>query len=146
MPGPYVLIPYLLAKQRAYVSFTSALHLHGIIEQIPQVITLASVAHTREIRTRAGNFIVHQLSPSFFCGFGWHKSGAFLIAEPEKALVDCLYVSAFRKRQFSYFPELNFPKAFSFRKAEKWAGRIGNKRAAAHVLRRLAVLNTKPGK
>jgi len=71
--NPYLVIPYILPKQRVYVSFTSALHLYGIIEQIPQSVTLASVAHTREIKTTVGVFMVHHLSPSFFFGFDWKK-------------------------------------------------------------------------
>ncbi len=140
MPSPYAVIPYILPKQRAYVSFTSALHLHGIIEQIPQSVTLASVAHTREISTKAGAFAVHHLAPSFFSGFAWREPGGFFIAEPEKALIDCLYVSAFRKRQFSYFPELSFPGTFSFKKAAAWAGRIKSPSAAAHVAGRLKII------
>jgi predicted transcriptional regulator of viral defense system len=137
-PSPYSLIPYLLPRQRTYVSFTSALHLHGIIEQIPQVVTLASVAHSAEIKTASGQFVVHHIAPSFFCGFGWRKEGeGFLIAEPEKALVDCLYISAFRKRQFSCFPELRFGRDFSFKKAYFWAGAIKNLKAAANARRRL---------
>lgn len=146
MPSPYAVIPYILPKQRGYVSFTSALHLHGIIEQIPQAITLASVAHTREVHTSAGNYMVHHLAASFFTGFGWHKEGGFLIAEPEKALVDCLYVSVFRKRQFSYFPELNFPVAFSFRKAVSWAALIRSGAALKHVLKRLAAIKMAVGR
>lgn len=140
MPSPYAVIPYLLPKQRAYVSFTSALHLHGIVEQIPQATTLASVAHTREIRTKAGTFAIHRLAPAFFSGFYWREQGGFFIAEPEKALVDCLYVSAFRKRQFSHFPELHFPRAFSFKKAAAWAGRITSVKTSAHVLGRLKTI------
>ena len=102
-PSPYAVVAHLRPKQRFYVSFTSALHLHGIIGQIPQVLTLASVAHGGLIRTASGVFEVHHLAPSFFSGFGWREgAGGFLLAEPEKALVDCLYVSAFRKRQFSF--------------------------------------------
>ena len=138
MPGPYAVIAHILPKQRAYVSFTSALHLHGVIEQIPQVITLASVAHSGEIKTAAGAFTVHHVSPSFFLGFGWRDGAeSFLLAEPEKALVDCLYVSAFRKRQFSHFPELRFPKSFSFKKAYGWVDAIKNRKAAVHAGRRL---------
>ncbi len=48
----YSVIPFLLRRSRAYVSFLSALHLHGIIEQIPQSVTLASTLHTRTIRTK----------------------------------------------------------------------------------------------
>ncbi|PIU18651.1 MAG: hypothetical protein COT18_10075 [Elusimicrobia bacterium CG08_land_8_20_14_0_20_59_10] len=138
MPSPYAVIPYILPRRRAYVSFTSALHLHGIIEQIPQVVTLASVAHTKEITTNAGTFAVHHLAPAFFKGFSWREAGRFFIAEPEKALVDCLYVSAFRERRFSHFPELDFPVAFSFKKAVAWAAFINSGAALKFVLKRLA--------
>ena len=98
------------------------MHIYGIIEQIPQVITLASTVHTKEINTKLGVFSVHQIAPKFFKGFDWYKQkGSFLIAEPEKALVDCLYLARYKKKQFSHFPELSFPKTFSFKKAEKWA-------------------------
>ena len=85
--SPYAVIPYLFNRQRAYVSFLSALHLHGIIEQIPQTITLASIVHTKIIRTKLGVFSVHRISPRFFRGFDWYKGeSSFLIAQPEKAL------------------------------------------------------------
>lgn len=146
IPGPYAVIAHILPRQRAYVSFTSALHLHGVIEQIPQVITLASVAHSREIKTVAGVFAVHHLAPSFFSGFGWREgAGGFLLAEPEKALVDCLYISAFRKRQFSYFPELRFPASFSFKKANGWIDAIKSRKAALHARRRLELLKDTSG-
>jgi predicted transcriptional regulator of viral defense system len=143
-PGQYEVVPYLLPKQRVYVSFTSALHLHGVIDQIPQVITLASVSHSMEITTSVGSFRVHHLSPEMFCGFEWHGKRDFLLAEPEKAMVDCLYVSAFRKRQFSHFPELDL-RGFSFKKAAAWVGRIKSVRAAAHVSSRLAELKNMSG-
>lgn len=140
-PSPYSVIAHIRPKQRLYVSFTSALHLHGIIEQIPQVITLASVAHGGTIKTAAGVFAVHHLAPSFFSGFAWREgAGGFLLAEPEKALVDCLYVSAFRKQQFSHFPELRFPKSFSFSKAYDWVARIKSPKAAVHARRRLDII------
>lgn len=140
-PSPYATIAHILPKQRAYVSFTSALHLHGIIEQIPQVVTLASVSHTREISTKAGLFLVHHITPSFFAGFGWREgAGGFLAAEPEKALVDCLYISSYKKKQFSHFPELHFPRSFSFKKAEEWIKKIKNPKAAAHARKRLQAI------
>lgn len=121
----YSVIPFLMPRQRVYVSFVSALHLWGIIEQIPQVTTLASTGHTRLIRTRIGDFSVHKIAPSFFKGFDWYqRGGKFLIAEPEKALIDCLYLSACKKKQFGYFPEMYFPKTFSFKKAVRWAKEI----------------------
>lgn len=145
-PGPRAISPFeiissLFPRQRVYVSFISALHLHGIVEQIPQVITLASTAHTSTFRTKAGVFSVHQIAPAFFDGFDWYKrEGNFLIAEPEKALIDSLYLSSRKKKQFGFFPELNFPSEFSFKKAAMWAERIPEKNMRSYVLGKLKAL------
>ena len=136
--SPYALIPFLLPKNRSYVSFISALHLYGIIEQIPQVITLASTIHTKTISTKIGTFIIHQILPAFFDGFDWYrKTGDFLIAEPEKALIDSLYLSTRKKKQFRYFPELYFPASFSFKKAARWAEKIPDLRIKSYVKNKL---------
>jgi predicted transcriptional regulator of viral defense system len=136
--SPYVAIPFLLPSHRVYVSFISALHLHGIIEQIPQEITLASTSHTKVIRTNIGTFSIHQITPLFFKGFGWYKgTGSFLIAEPEKALVDSLYLSAYKKKQFGYFPELYFPKSFSFKKAKEWVRKVPDTKISSYVYQKL---------
>lgn len=140
--SPYAAIPYLLARHRAYVSFVSALHLHNMIEQIPQMITLASTSHTKIIRTKLGVFSFHQLTPEFFNGFNWYKgTGKFLIAEPEKALVDSLYLSARKKKQFGSFPELYFPKPFSFKKVRYWVRCIPDSKIRAYVLRKIDALS-----
>ena len=134
----YAIVPFLLPRHRAYISFISALHLHGIIEQIPQVITLASTAHTKLIHTKLGTFSVHQLTPSFFDGFSWYKErGSFLIAEPEKALVDSLYISACKKKQFGCFPELHFPQSFSFQRAKEWAKKIPDSKISSYVHKKI---------
>jgi predicted transcriptional regulator of viral defense system len=140
--SPYAAIPYLLTRHRAYVSFISALYLYNIVEQIPQVITLASTSHTKLIRTKLGVFSFHQLTPKFFSGFNWYKGGGkFLIAEPEKALVDSFYLSACRKKQFGHFPELFFSKSFSFKKVKQWALRIPDPKIRAHVFKKIGALN-----
>jgi len=139
--SPFEIIPYLFPRQRVYVSFISALHLHGIVEQIPQVVTLASLSHTKMLRTKAGVFSVHQMSPAFFDGFDWYKGhGSFLIAEPEKALIDSLYLSSRRKKQFGYFPETNFQTTFSFKKARRWIAQIPQKEIRLYVVRKLEEL------
>jgi predicted transcriptional regulator of viral defense system len=143
--SPYSVVPFLLPRHRAYVSFISALHLYGIIEQIPQGVTVASTCHTRTIRTKLGTFFIHTISPSFFKGFDWYKgNGNFLIAEPEKALVDCLYLSARKKRQFGHFPELNFPATFSFAKAGNWVKEINDVKIRIAVLKKLNEIKLKP--
>jgi len=139
--SPYSVIPFLFPQHRVYVSFISALHLYDIIEQIPQVITLASTAHSKMISTKIGTFSVHQITPLFFKGFTWYKGvSTFLIAEPEKALVDSLYISARMKKPFRYFPELYFPKSFSFRKAEEWAKQIPSPKISTFVRKKIAAI------
>lgn len=136
--SPYTVIPFLLPSKRAYVSFISALHLYGIIEQIPQVITVATTSHTKIIKTSIGTYAIHRISPWFFNGFTWYKGTEnFLIAEPEKALVDSLYLSSRKKKQFGHFPELHFPKSFSFKKAQEWVNRIPNAKIKTCVQKKL---------
>lgn len=139
--SPYAVIPFLLPRHRAYVSFISALHLYGMIEQIPQTITLASTSHTKIIHTKIGTFSIHQITPLFFDGFSWYKeTGSFLIAEPEKALVDSLYLSACKKKQFGYFPELHFPKSFSFKKMTEWVKKIPDSKISSYVREKLDII------
>jgi predicted transcriptional regulator of viral defense system len=135
------IIPFLFPRQRVYVSFISALHLYGIVEQIPQVITLAALSHSRTIETSLGVYSVHQIKPDFFDGFDWYKKeGTFLIAEPEKALIDSLYLSSRKKKQFGYFPELHFPPEFRFKKAIEWGKRISEPAIRSYVLNKLEAL------
>ena len=76
-----------------------------------------------------------------FDGFDWYReTGDFLIAEPEKALIDSLYLSARKKKQFRYFPELYFPESFSFKKAGQWAEKIPDLRIQSYVKKRLTKL------
>jgi len=139
----FALVPFLAGGRRAYVSFLSALHLHGIVEQIPQVVTLASTGHSKTIRTPLGVYKIHKIVPTFFDGFDWYRGeGTFLIASPEKALVDSLYLSAHRKKQYRRFPELHLAGSFSFRKAADWARKIPSSRARSRVLRDLERLRT----
>ncbi|MGB7568387.1 MAG: hypothetical protein WBM07_11025 [Chitinivibrionales bacterium] len=144
--SPFSIIPFLPAGHRTYLSFISALHLHGIIEQIPQTISCASIAHTHIFKTTVGTFSIHRIAPDFFFGFDWYKqTGDFLVAEPEKALLDCLYLSGRKGNQFQHFPELNFPLSFSFTKARRWAVRIKDLRLRKHVLNKLEEIHSTVG-
>ncbi len=97
----FQLVPFLAGNHQAYVSFFSALHLHGMIEQIPQVVYAATTAHTRRRMTPVGAFSFHRMSPYFFSGYDWYRGGrSFLIASPEKGLVDCLYLSSRKGKRF----------------------------------------------
>jgi predicted transcriptional regulator of viral defense system len=134
----FAAVPFLVTGGRAYVSFLSALHSYGIIEQIPRVATLAATVHSKTLRTALGTFMIHRITPAFFAGFDWNPGRrTHLIAEPEKALVDSLYLSAHKNKQYRHFPELRFPRAFSFRRAAGWARKIPSPRVRARVLKDL---------
>ncbi len=138
---PLALVPYLSGGHQAYVSFFSALHLHGLIEQIPQVTYAATTGHTRITKTPVGTFSFHRLDPRFFAGFDWYQDRQeFLIADPEKALVDCLYLSSRRGRRFGYFPEIDLTSRFSFRRAEAWVAQILDARIREYAAKRLKEL------
>ncbi|MGB3340348.1 MAG: hypothetical protein WBB37_02570 [bacterium] len=133
----FAVAPFLVGQHRAYISFISALHLHGIIEQIPRVIMVASTSHTRTIKTSVATYQIHRIHPLFFRGFILDKATRdFLVAEPEKALVDSLYISAHKKKHFGYFPELHFPRSFSIKKTEKWIREIRNSKIRVYVTRK----------
>jgi predicted transcriptional regulator of viral defense system len=139
--SPLGVVPFLVPHGRAYVSFLTALHLHGVIEQIPQTIEVAATAHGKRVVTPAGTFELHKLDPRVFDGFDWYGDRQdFLIASPEKALVDCLYLSTRRGKRFRFFPELSFPRSFSSRRAQEWALRIPDPRVRSKVAERLEAL------
>ncbi len=136
-PDPLTLAEYITAPHPSYVSLQSALHLHGMIEQIPNVIYLVSLGRTAQIGTRVGTFSVHHVGPQFFGGATLdHRTGVRL-ASPEKALVDFLYLSPARSRLFARLPELELSAGFSRGEARRWAGRIPSARVRTIVAREL---------
>jgi predicted transcriptional regulator of viral defense system len=140
---PFQLVPFLVGSHQAYVSFFSALHLHGMIEQIPQVVYAATTAHTRRRTTPVGTFSFHRVSPGFFSGYDWYsRGGSFLIASPEKGLVDCLYLSSRKGKRFGRFPEIELGKSFSKRKAWSWVDKIPDARIRRNVRSKLSFLLT----
>jgi predicted transcriptional regulator of viral defense system len=83
---------HLTAPMPSYLSLHTALHLRGVIEQIPEVIYAASLARTQRITTAVGSFSIHHLAPEVFGGFEETASGVKL-ATAEKALFDFAYLS-----------------------------------------------------
>ncbi len=137
------LVPYLAGRHRAYVSFLSALHFHGLIAQIPQIAFAATTGPTRLKKTTIGTYSFHRIAPNFFAGFNWYRGGQdFLIADPEKALVDTFYLSSRKGRRFGFLPEVDVTQ-LSFRRAMGWAKKIPDRRIRRYVVNRLEGLMKK---
>ncbi|MFQ6058987.1 MAG: helix-turn-helix domain-containing protein [Anaerolineae bacterium] len=73
-----------------YISFESALERHGILSQVPLVLTCASTSRSERRQTPLGEILFHRLRPALF--FGYRTEDGILWAEPEKALLDWLYI------------------------------------------------------
>ena len=83
-PDPLTLGDYVTAPHPSYVSLQSALHLHGMIEQIPNVTYLVSLGRTARIQSGVGTFSVHHVGPELFGGATLdHRTGVRL-ASPER--------------------------------------------------------------
>lgn len=136
-PDPLTLADYMTAPHPSYVSLQSALHLHGMIEQIPNVTYLVSLGRTAQVRSRAGIFSVHHVGPQLFGGATLDHGTGVRLASPEKALVDFLYLSPARSRLFARLPELELPAGFNRLEARHWAGRIPTARVRTIVAREL---------
>jgi predicted transcriptional regulator of viral defense system len=106
-------VPVLLGNEQGYISFLSALHLHGAIAQIPANVQVATTGHARTVRTPVGTFEFFQLKPEML-RVGVVFSDApkpYRIATVEKALLDTFYIATRKKRRFAKLPELNLADA-----------------------------------
>jgi len=135
-PDPYGLAEALTAPMPSYVSLQTALYLHGMIDQVPGVIYLVSLARTQKIATSVGVFSVHHVAPELFEGFESRADGTKL-ATPEKALFDVAYLSGGRSRLFAHLPELELPARFRRGRLREWTRRITASRKRSMVETRI---------
>ncbi|MFC1522294.1 hypothetical protein ACFL6Y_07780 [Elusimicrobiota bacterium] len=92
---PYETVGHIMAPWPAYISLYSALAEYGKIEEIPHIIYAVSPARRKKCKTPIGNFHIHHLPPDMIWGYSLRKTGqgSYLIAEPEKAFLDLIYLS-----------------------------------------------------
>lgn len=110
---PYAVVPRLLGNEQGYVSFLVALHLHGLISQIPGSIQVATTGHTRCLEAPFARYEFLHIQPAMMVeGFG--ASGTdppYFVASAAKALLDTLYIATRKGRRFASLPEVVVGKA-----------------------------------
>lgn len=79
-----------LLYRPSYLSFESALARFGILSQIPYTVTLATTRRSKKTTLEGTAVEYRQLRPDLF--FGYRIEKGLEIAEPEKALLDALYL------------------------------------------------------
>lgn len=87
----------MVLRHPSYISMEYALSFHSILSQTTYTITLITQKQPYTYRHEKGVFEYHQISKRLFWGF--KKMGNFLMAEPEKALLDLIYIRLVRNRE-----------------------------------------------
>lgn len=88
-------IAFLLC-QPSYLSLESALAWYGFIPEIVYAFTSVTSRITRTFENPCGRFIYRHLNSRLFWGYVEMKTdqGPYLLAEPEKALLDYFYLNS----------------------------------------------------
>ena len=79
----------------SYISLESALVDRGIISQSPAVLTCVTIGYPKTFSSRSVTIVYRKISQELFWGFEEKRTryNTYRIAEPEKALLDCIYLS-----------------------------------------------------
>jgi len=127
--SPYAVVPSLFrTDDEAYVSVVSALNLHGMIDQIPSMVHVVTRGQRHRLSTPFATYEFHSLQDALFGGFEpYSRTGAFMLALPEKALFDTLYFSTRRGRRFVHLPEVELNPEFSRKELSRWISRIAHR-------------------
>lgn len=80
----------MVLRYPSYLSMEYALSKHGILSQTVYTFTLVTTKLPYTYRTEGAVYEYHQISKNLF--WGYKKEGLVQIAEPEKALLDLIYI------------------------------------------------------
>ncbi|MFB6181647.1 MAG: hypothetical protein ABEJ24_02000 [Candidatus Magasanikbacteria bacterium] len=80
--------------QPSYISLRYALHHYNLIPDVVHGITAITTKKTNEFRNDFGYFSYKHIKPELFFGYTVRSNGSrkYLLAEPEKALLDYFYL------------------------------------------------------
>ena len=123
----------------SYVSLESALGYYGLIPEMVSDVTSVTSKKTARFKNELGQFIYQHLKPDVFKGYRSFKDEAgmdVLIADPEKALVDFLYLNLGKfkvsaKDVFGGSYRFQNTEQLNRRKIISWARSFKNKRLKA---------------
>ncbi len=85
-----------LLYEPSYVSLESALNYYGFIPEMVPVTTAVGTKTTRTFENEYGRFSYRHISPKLFFGYVPRETaaGKYLLAEPEKAVLDFVYLNS----------------------------------------------------
>ena len=82
-----------LVYEPSYISLESALKHYGLIPEMVQAVTSVTPRTTRSFTNEYGRFIYRHIRSDLFWGYRASETthGKYLMAEPEKAVLDYMY-------------------------------------------------------
>ncbi len=106
--------------QPSYVSLEWALSEYGLIPEMVYNVTSVSSRATRKYKNELGTFIYRHIKEDLFFGYNKiNKDGqVYLLAEPEKALLDYLYFNYHRIKNKADIEELRLNQ-FNVKKLDR---------------------------
>ena len=115
----------------SYVSLESVLQMCGVIPEVVGKVTSVTTVTSKEIKTGEGVFLYSKIAKELFFGYEKvkdEKSGLYYnLAEPEKALLDWIYVRRVKSLEGERvdMSELNKKKLRSYVKIyPKWVRKV----------------------
>lgn len=96
-----------------YLSLEKALSYYGFIPEMVYALTLVTPKTTRKFKNILGTYNYHHIKSSLFFGYRQVKGNYFpyLLAEPEKALLDYIYMNLKKLKTKSDIQELRLNQA-----------------------------------
>lgn len=94
----------------SYLSLETALAWYGFIPEMVYAYVSVTARINRQFTNDFGTFLYRHIKPELFWGYAEIKTqhGHFLIAEPEKAILDYLYLNLAKIKNDSDFENMRF--------------------------------------
>ncbi len=89
----------MVIRYPSYLSMEYALSKHGILSQSAYTLTLITTKLPYTYKTKQTVYEYHQISKSLF--WGYQKEGTVLTSEPEKALLDLIYIRHIKNKELN---------------------------------------------
>lgn len=137
---PLLLCDILNYPMLSYISLYTALYYHGMIEQIPDMIYVITIGKSKTVQTSLATFSMHHITGFLFDGYQVYGKSNVLMAIPEKALFDVLYLMPAKSHLFSRLTELEIPAHFRLSYFKKWLRYIENDGRKTMIKKQLAKL------
>lgn len=84
-----------ILRPESYISLESVMVERGITTQSPSVLTCVAPGYTQSFRTKSVGIVYRKISADLYWGYEQRvtRYNTYLIAEPEKALLDWVYLT-----------------------------------------------------